>query len=161
MEKKRTISDIKREIRSLTNYNDLMFDKRVMELIKKIRKENSEKVAKLNAELAELESKKPKPKPRWPEDTPEDVLKECEEYWKGTTELGTFRIHCWNDKIICTGYPSGGYSTNGGWNPSPVTFYFISRTIKEVHNKAKPFLTLEGRQSQKKLRQKLEELSVK
>ena len=158
MKDKRTITQVKKEIGKLINYNEIMFDKRVRNLINKIRKDNSAKVEKLRAELNELEANKPKPKPRWPENTPKDVLSECEKYWAGTTEFSVFRIHCWNNKIICTSYPSGGYSTNGGWNPSPATFYFISREIQ--HGQAKYFATLKGRQSKKALQQKLDELTT-
>jgi len=159
MDKKRTIREVKGEISHLTDFYYLANDKRVRELINKIRSENADKIKNLEAELSALESKKPKPKLRWAEDTPEDVLSECKEHWRGTTEFATYRIHCWNDKIICTSYPSGGYSDNGGWHPTPATFYFISRTEKDFHG-ANNIKTLEGRQSKKKLQQELDELSV-
>jgi len=159
MEKKRTITQIKKEIRKLTDHDSLRFDDRVMKLIREIRKENAPKVEKLRAEIEELETKKPKKKLRWPEDTPEDVLEECNKYWRGTEEHRSFRIHCWNDKIICTGYPSGGYSTNGGWNSTSASFEFISRTEKTSWKSAKVLASLTGRQGKKQLQQKLDELT--
>ena len=157
MKEKRTIRQVKDEISNLTDFYRLVNDKRVRELINTIRFENADKIKNLEAELSELNTNKSQPKPRWPENTPEDVLEECKQYWRGTTEFPIYRIHCWNDKIICTSYPSGGYSDNGGWNPTPATFYFISRTEKGFRG-AKNIKTLEGRQSKKKLQQELDRI---
>ncbi len=156
--KTRTITQVKKEIASLTDYYSLASNPRVSKLIEQIRNENAGRIAELKKELVELENNKPQPKPRWPENTPEDVLLECEKHWYGTVESRTYRIHCWNDKIICTSYPAGGYSDNGGWHPTQATFYFLSRTEKR-YDKAKDLAMLEGRQSKKMLQQKLDELT--
>lgn len=156
--KTRTITQVKKEIDNLWDWYSLSSNPRVVALINQIRNENAGKIAELKKELAELENNKPKATPRWSENTPQDVLKECEEYWKGTEEFRVYRIHCWNDKIICTSYPSGGYSTAGGWVKTQATFYFLSRTEKSW-DKAKTLAILEGRQSKKVLQQKLDELT--
>jgi hypothetical protein len=155
---KRTISQVKKELTPLTDWWYLCQDKRVRALVEQIKAENAPKIETLRKELEQLQNNKPKPKPRWPETTPPDVIKECQEYWKGTEQYWTFRIHCWNDKAICTSWPSGGYTDNGGWHPSPATFYFLSRTEKK-YDKAKHLAELEGRQSAKTLQQKLEEVT--
>lgn len=158
MKKIRTITQVKREIDALIGWYALTSDIRVRQLIAQIRKENAGKVAELQKELAVLEANKPKPKPRWPESTPESVVAECAAYWKGTEAFHKFRIHCWNDKVICTGYPSGGYSDNCGWHRTPATFEFIRRVEKQ-YDRAKYLARLEGRQSAAALQQELEALS--
>lgn len=157
---KRTIRQVKKELARLTDWWYICQDKRVHSLVEQIKAENAPKIEVLNKELEQLENNKPKPKPRWPESTPPDVLKECEEYWKNTEEFRTFRIHCWNDNAICTSYPSGGYSDNGGWHPTSAMFYFLSRTEK-MYSNAKHLAELEGRQSAKALQQKLDEITLK
>ena len=83
-------------------------------------------------ELKALIPKKREPKPRWPENTPKSVLDFCEKYWRGTTEMDSYRIHCWNDKAVWTSWPSGGYSTVGGWNPVSATFFMLSLCLCRV-----------------------------
>ena len=71
---------------------------------------------------------KTKKKPRIPENTPENVLSVCKKFWSGTTESWTYRIHAWNAVAVWTSYPAGGYTDNGGWNPTPACYYLLSLT---------------------------------
>lgn len=157
--KKRTISVVKKEISELSDLIYLTYDPRVRKLIDSIRKENEPKVIKLREELEQLEEKKRPPKPRWPDNTPKDVISFCEKYWKGTTEYGKFRIHCWNSKAIWTSYPGGTWSDNGGQHYGQATFDLISRTEKEIGNKAKVLMTLQGRTNMEQMQERLEELT--
>lgn len=159
MKNRRSIKEIKYDLDKLTDRFWISMDQRVRDAIDLVKNENASKVAALEAELAAARRVIPVKKPRWPENTPEDVLEECKEYWRGSTEYHTFRIHCWNDAIVCTGYPNGGYSDNGGWHPTPARFYFLSRREIE-YNHAKTLRELEGRQSAKQLIAKMEELSI-
>lgn len=152
---KRTISTVKQELRLLEDWYCIASQKRVRDLIDSILKENAPKIKILKAELAELESKVKEPKPRWPSDTPEHILKFCSEYWRGTTEYGTYRIHCWNDKAVWTSYPSGGYSTAGGWNPTPATFYLLSLTKKALGGTPEILKDHEGRTGLKQMQEEL------
>lgn len=152
---KRTIRQVESKIKSLFDWYSLASSERVMKLIDQIRKENRPEIELLEKELAELKANKPKPKPRWPENTPTDVLEFCQKYWSGSEESRTFRIHCWNDKAVWTSYPSGGYSDNGGFHPTPARFILLSRT-EMGHRRAKELKELEGRV---KLSQMEEELT--
>lgn len=154
----RTIIQVTRELRALYDWRVLCADKRVQALLDTIRQENVGRIAELQAELKALEQNKPKPKPRWPETTPVSVLTECQAFWRGTEESRTYRIHCWNDKVICTSYPSGSYSDNGGRHPAQARFYYISRTELDYH-RAKQVGELAGRQSAKQLQAKLDDLT--
>ena len=116
-----------------------------------VRTERMPRINALKAKIAELQAKRPGPKPRWPENTPANVLAVCNLYWRGTTEFYTFRIHCWNDKFVCTSYPSGGYSDNGGWHPTSACFHFLSLTEREYGRIKRVGSDLEGRQSAKQL----------
>jgi hypothetical protein len=123
--KKISRREIGQAISRLTNYNYLAMDIRVFKLISAIRKENAPEVARLKALLGE---KKVRAKaPRWPENTPQDVLDACALFWRGTTEFHSYRIHCWNDVAIWTSYPSGGYSDNGGYHRTPPCYSMIHR----------------------------------
>lgn len=124
-----------------------------------VRKERQPQMETLKTQIKELQSKRPEPKPRWPSDIPQDVLDICKKYWSGTTEYATFRIHCWNDKLVCTGYPSGGYSTLGGWTSTPASFYFLSLIEMDYGKPKRIGQDLEGRQSSKVLIQTLKERS--
>lgn len=123
--------------------------------------ERKPQVDAIKAKIAELQSKRPEPKPRWPLCTPPKVLAICEAYWRGTTEYHTFRIHCWNDKVVCTSWPSGGYSDNGGWHATSACFHFLSLNEKEHtlgSNRPKTIgKELVGRQSAKQLESALAE----
>ena len=157
---KRTIKDVKNDIRKLTDRTWIVLtDKRVSSLLKQIEKENAPKVKALEEELNALIPKKREPKPRWPENTPKSVLDFCEKYWRGTTEMDSYRIHCWNDKAVWTSWPSGGYSTVGGWNPVSATFFMLS--LKEKPDVGmKSLLELEGREgSQSRMQAELDKLA--
>lgn len=151
-----TISELNRKL-NLLSFVDL--DKRVLEAKRLVRAERQPKIDEIKKEIEALRSKRPLPKPRWPENVPENVLTACKKFWSGTTELYTFRIHCWNDKGVCTGYPSGGYSNNGGWHPTPATFYFISLTKFERDKPVQFGDTISGRQTSKVLMETLEKFT--
>lgn len=153
--KKRTISDVRREISSLDSWVSISYHPRVRALIEQIRKENQVKIKELQKELAELEANKKPPKSRWPDDIPESVLAFCKAHWKGTTEYETFRIHCWNDKAVWTSYPSGGYSTAGGYTKTPATFYLLSFTEKALGYRSKVLKELENRVGLKQMQELL------
>lgn len=124
---------------------------------KKIAREKIQsQVDEIANKINDLLINKPAPKSRWPEDTPEQVIKECKQHWLGTTEYGVFRIHAWNDRAVWTSYPAGGYSDNGGWHRTPASFYLISRIgLDQWGRRAKVLDTLEGRVSLKQMQQAL------
>jgi hypothetical protein len=122
-----TVKKLKQELDDLTDYRRFTCDKRVQAVIAEIRKEDAPRVAEIEAQLAAIHSGQKEYK-RWPDNTPPDAFRVCERYWNGTTEFSTFRIHQWNDKAVWTSYPSGGYSTNGGWIPTPSCYYLLSLT---------------------------------
>lgn len=152
----KTIRQLKRELEMLTWVEG---DQRVRDAKELVRKERQPKIDALTSQIKELQSKRPESKPRWPIDVPPHVLDICKKYWSGTTEDATFRIHCWNDKLVCTGYRSGGYSTVGGWTPTPACFIFLSLTDTDYGKPRRIGLDLEGRQSLKILTQTLTERS--
>jgi hypothetical protein len=158
--RKRTISSVKREISALDSWVSISYHPRVRALIEQIRKENQVKIKELQKELVELEANKKPPKPRWPDDIPESVLAFCKAHWKGTTEYDSFRIHCWNEKAVWTSYPSGGYSTAGGWNPTPAGFHLLSFTGKAIGGGAEILEDLEGRVSLKQMNEILKTKGV-
>lgn len=130
----RTIKQIKTEIEKLSLHYHLCNDSRIAAILNQLKAENEPQLVVLRAELKTLQSNK-KITPRWPENTPEDILKLCRDYWSGTTESYSFRIHQWNEKAVWTSYPSGGYSTVGGWTSTPPAFILISRTERESGNR--------------------------
>lgn len=149
---KRTLTQLKRERDTLLSYYNVTSDPRVQAQIEIVRNERAPKVAELDKQIEAARKAQPEKKPRWPENTPKEVLELCERYWRGTTEYASFRIHCWNDKLVCTSYPSGGYSDNGGWHPTPATFHFLHRFEKETWGApARIGQDLIGRQSQRQL----------
>ena len=150
-----TLKALKSELWSLNNTVDN--DSRVRRVRNEVIEERWPRIKELEKLIAEAREERPTKKPRWPENTPANVLAICNEYWQGTTESYTFRIHCWNDKAVCTSYPSGGYSDNGGWNPTAACFHFLSLTEKEYGKPKRIGADLEGRQSQKKLEATLAE----
>ena len=153
------ITDLKAEIECLKM--SVRNDEDVRAALKKAREKVAPKIIELNEEIKELKSKKPQPKPRWPDDVPPHILEIVKAYWRGTEESYTYRIHCWNNKACWTSYPSGGYSNNGGWNPTPATFYMISLTEKSTYDskKAKDLLDAKGRTSLKFMKAELDKLT--
>lgn len=152
------ISKIKHELNRLQDFMNLCCDPRVRKVLNTIRDERAPRVAELQNQLAEARRNAPAKKPRWPDNVPDNVLDACNRYWQGTEESRIFRIHCWNDKLVCTSYPAGGYSTNGGWVKTRATFYFLSLTQAS----GKPLhagLYLQGRRSKKQLEATLAERS--
>lgn len=147
--KEKTLKQLELELYELQNVD---YHPKIIALKKIILAERQPEINKLKTEierLKEIKNNIPK-KTRWPEDTPEEILKRCKSYWSGTVEYNEFRIHCWNDKAVWTSYPSGGYSSNGGWNPTPASFHLISLTELN-HHKPIRLIELEGRVSNKKM----------
>ena len=136
MEKAKTLSDYKDELRRLTEHYYICCDPRVRAAIEVVRKENEPKVAELQRKIENLRLAR-KLVTRWPDCTPDNVKKVCEDYWSGTTEKHTYRIHLWNDKAVWTSYPAGGYSTVGGFTPTPPAYELISRTELAYKNSSK------------------------
>jgi len=159
----RGVRDIKSEIDRLTNFIDIAQSPRVMALINQIRDENKEKVIVLREELKQVEANKKAPKPRWPVNTPKNILDLAVEEFKGTTEFHSFRIHCWNDKAFWVSWPSGGYSTTGGWHPTPATFTLISLIEKNRYHdtQGNHITSLQGRVSEKTMQDELDKLNWK
>jgi hypothetical protein len=103
-------------------------------------------IERVEAQIEELRAKRVKPKMRWPDSTPPEVIDECNAYWVGTTEYWTYRIHAWNEKAIWTSWPSGGYSTNGGWVKVKPCYFLICRAEKASdmgHLRAKVLKTID------------------
>ena len=150
------LMELRRKVSELSNVD---YDERVWAVKRQIRKERQPEIDALNKQIEALREKRPEKKPRWPDNVPANVMDVCKKYWSGTTEYATFRIHCWNDKLVCTSYPSGGYSTNGGWTPSQACFFFLSLTQLDPYKPKHIGVDLEGRQSAKKLLETLEERS--
>ena len=124
-----TIVELKQELTRLQGLP--IFDERVAAAIALVRAERRPRINELKDQIERLRAKRPAKAPRWPDNTPPEVITQCERYWGGTTELAVFRIHCWNDLGIWTSYPSGGYSCNAGWQSTPSCYHLISRTKLE------------------------------
>jgi len=131
MNKPKTLTELKHELDSLTSHYALTSHPDVLVVVERLRNKNAARVKELRAEIDKLQNER-KPVLRWPENTPGHILERCKAYWSGTTEYQSFRIHLWNDKAVWTSYPAGGYSTNGGWNPTPACYYCIS--LSEVES---------------------------
>lgn len=154
----KTLRELKRELQRLTDSMYLTSHPKVREAIDAVRKENEPKVKELQQQIKELQDERPKPKPRFPENTPKDVIDVCNKYWSGTEEFHTYRIHCWNDKAVWTSYPSGGFWTNGGYNKAQACFFLISKTdMSGYGSKPKEIYQLEGRVSLKQMQDALNE----
>lgn len=125
------LRELKSELLKLTEYFWLSRDKEVEAAVQKVRERNRPRVEELEKQIAAIREQRPAPKPRWPENTPANVLKACQDYWSGTAEYRSFRIHLWNDKAAWTSYPAGGYSDNGGFHPCPPCYSLISLTQTE------------------------------
>lgn len=102
-------------------------DPRIKKLKAEILKEREPEIERLKIELEEA-IKQVKPKKRWPENTPQNIIEVCNKYWRGTTSFSNFRIHHWNDMAVWTSYPSGGYSVVAGWTSTPPSYHLISLT---------------------------------
>ena len=98
----------------------------VLEAARKVLETRKPQIEALEREIDGMRAKRPEKTPRWPKNTPPNVLKAAEDQWRGTTECTTFRIHLWNSKAYWTSWPSGGYSTNGGWVKAPACFKLVS-----------------------------------
>lgn len=154
-----TIVELKQELSILNG--TVLYDKRVQAAVALVKAERAPRIKELEAKIEYLRSKRPEKAPRWPANTPPEVLKQCERYWGGTTEYATFRIHCWNDLGIWTSYPSGGYTCNAGWQSTPSCYHLISRT-KLDHGKPDCINSdRTGRQKPAELLAELEKLRVK
>lgn len=150
----RGIREIQKEIDKLTGYWEITRDPRVQEVINKIIKENAPRVEALKKELEEVRNGKPKPKPRWPENTPENVLAVCEKYWRGTEEFSMYRIHCWNDKYVWTSYPARAWYCQGVRHQGKATFDMLSLTEFEF-GRPKVIKMLDGKVSLQTMQQEL------
>jgi hypothetical protein len=145
MSKPKTLSELKLDLELLKNVRTAP---EVLEAARKVMDKRKPKIEALEKQIEELRSKRPAKSPRWPANTPANVLKAAEDRWRGSTEFHTFRIHMWNSKAFWTSYPSGGYSNNGGWNPTPASFELISLTEKDLsmgHDYGKWLAELTGR----------------
>jgi hypothetical protein len=123
MNKPKKLRELKYELDVLNNLNNAP---EVIEAKKKVAEARKPQIEALEKQIEALRSKRPEKTPRWPKNTPENVLKAAEAKWKGTTEFSTYRIHLWNSKAFWTSWPSGGYSTNGGWVKAPACFKLVS-----------------------------------
>lgn len=131
-----TLKEINAEIKRLSDLMFVMSDPIVQAAIRQVRERNAPRVKELQARADALRSKRKELK-RWPDDTPTWVLDLCKKYWSGTEELHKFRIHLWNEKAAWTSWPSGGYSTMGGWVPVSPTYFLISRTALAEQSRPK------------------------
>lgn len=152
----KTISQLNKEIDSLSSWLEIARSERVCSLIRQIQKENDPKVAELKKELEELKGKRPVPKPRFPSDTPAWALDIALDYFTGTTEIYKYRIHCWNDNFVWVSFPAGTYHCFGK-HQGQATFYLLSRTEREL-GKPKSVEILYGRVTLKQMKQKIGEM---
>ena len=153
----RGIREIEKEIDNLSGYWKVCTSPRVRALIDTILKENEPKLKELREELEAVKSGKPKPKPRWPADVPEDVFNLCEDYWKGAEEYAVYRIHCWNDKGVWTSYPARAWYCQGVRHQGKSTFYILNRKERE-YGKPKRIILRDGRVSDKEMKAELDKL---
>ena len=154
----KTIKQLKYELERLEF--SIRLHPKVLKAQEEVRKELQPKMDELKKQIEALRSERPKPKGRWPDNCPQEVIDAAKSYWKGTEQLHTFRIHCWNDKAYWTSWPSGGYWTVGGFVKSPATFFMISRTQKDQYDNKKG-VTLsdkEGRVSLKEMQAALDKI---
>src|SRR6266481_8686883 len=127
---KNKLTDLKHQLEELLRVE---WHPDVVKAKEKVLAERQPKIDALKKQIEDLRSKQPKPSARWTDKTPELVKFACRQYWAGTEEYLTYRIHCWNDKAVWTSYPSGGYSNNGGWQQTPPCYYLLSLIDKEDH----------------------------
>ena len=148
----------------LKNLKSVIFEKRIIKLMDDILLERKPQIESVEAEIESLRSKRPRQTPRWPENTPPNILAVCDTFWSGTTEWYKYRIHLWNSKAVWTSYPSGGYSNNMGWNPTPCCYELVN--LNEADSclgkiRGKSLATITGRTSQKQLKSILIEKTEK
>jgi len=140
----------------LNRLNDVRFSDAVHKAILAERARRAPDIAKVQAAIDELEKCKRPVAPRFPADLPGSVLTACDRYWKGTEEFYKYRVHLWNARAVWTSYPSGGYSTNGGWIKSPACYHLLSLLENDSHGKPKVLKTVDGRQKPSELQQWLD-----
>jgi hypothetical protein len=113
----------------LRRMSDVSMDPRMIALGDQIWLERKPKLDEITKEIQEMrklyEANKPKKKPRWPEDCPQKVVEQCNNYWSGTTERYRFRIHAWNEKAIITSYPGGSYQSGTTTEYGPACYRMI------------------------------------
>jgi hypothetical protein len=159
MEKKPSVRDLRHQIQRLKWSVDR--DERVLKVISIVKAEIAPKIKALEDQISAIVEKRPKPKPRWPENTPQNVIKKAEKEFEGSTQYHSFRIHCWNDKAFWVSWPSGGYYSLSGWHPTPATFILLSMTKEEnKFGKSAPvrLKSVDGRLSQKSMQEELDKL---
>ncbi len=115
----------------LVRLYDVRDDPRYIELSRVIEAERRPLVEQVKAQIAakeaEIAEAQKHKKPRWPADTPAEVVRAGNDFYAGTTSSHDFRIHMWDLKRrrAVVSYPSGGYSDNSGWNPTPCRYTLI------------------------------------
>lgn len=151
-----TIQEVKDHIRRLENPQ--IYNLEVRRCIADAFTKNKPEIERLNTHLKKLQEPAVKKKaPRWPADVPENVLSFCRAIFQGSTEYQQFRIHCWDGLHVIVSWPSGGYSDNGGWHPTPATFMKYRLSDKPGLSCTSIGKDRQGRQSKKQLQQWLEE----
>ena len=128
-----TLTTLKRELDRLLRVE---LAPEVAAAVRQVRLARAGRVAEVRAEIEALRAARPPKPPRWPIDTPTDVLDLCDKFWRGSSEHHEYRIHCWNERAVWTSYPSGGYSDNGGYHPTPASYRLVSRRRLDHHGKA-------------------------
>ena len=142
----------------LTRLYDPRDDPRYDELSRVIAAERLPLVMQLKELIADRERKlveeKKAKKPRWPVDTPAEVVRAGNAYYAGTTQSHDFRIHMWDlvRRRAVISYPSGGYSDNSGWNPTPCCYTLIDIDFKNVGWRRSGLKEWFGRVSKKELK---------
>jgi hypothetical protein len=120
----------------LANLYDPRTDPRYAELSKVVEAERRPAIAQLKAQIEakvrELDAARKAKKPRWPANTPAEVVKAGEAFFAGTTQFTEFRIHMWDlaRRRAVVSYPSGGYSDNGGWHPTPCCYSLLDLDMR-------------------------------
>ena len=138
-----TLAELNIKLRDL---RETRWEPRVRALQAHILDERAAEIKSVEAQIAALRSKRPAAPPRWPENTPANVLEVCRKYWDGTTEFTKYRIHAWNDKIVVTSYPGGKYFDNGGGHYGPPSYEAVSLTESQ-YGKPKRLADKRGRVS--------------
>ena len=141
----------------LSRLYDLRDDPRCVELHRIINAERRPLVERVKAQIvakeAEIAEAHKRKKPRWPVDTPAEVVRAAEDFYAGTTSSHDFRIHMWDleRKRAVISYPSGGYSDNSGWNPTPCRYTLIDISAPRTSWCSSGLKEWFGRVSQKEL----------
>jgi hypothetical protein len=155
------IRDLKNKLNSLKWSVD--YAPEVLAARKLVLERRNKEINEIEDQIKKLKEKQPKKKTRFPENTPDNVLKACENYWQGTEEFWKFRIHVWNDKAVWTSWGAGGYSTNGGWVKVKPCYFLISLTEMQSdcgRNRNKKLRTIDcdDRQDKKVTKKELQEI---